>query len=54
MIGCMGTFLGSQWLLLAGIVLFGHASMDRLFGYGLKFSDSFHHTHLGKIGRKNG
>jgi hypothetical protein len=38
-------------LLFGGIILFGHASMDRIFGYGLKFGDSFHHTHLGWIGK---
>ncbi|MCB0793676.1 MAG: DUF4260 domain-containing protein [Flavobacteriales bacterium] len=37
--------------LLGGIILYGHASMDRIFGYGLKFGDSFHHTHLGWIGK---
>lgn len=37
--------------LIVGIILFGHASMDRIFGYGLKFSDSFQHTHLGWIGK---
>ncbi len=46
---------GSAWdtdlLLWTGIILYGHASMDRVFGYGLKFGDSFHHTHLGWIGR---
>lgn len=36
---------------LAGIILFAHSSMDRLFGYGLKHVSSFRHTHLGKIGR---
>jgi hypothetical protein len=25
--------------------------MDRIFGYGLKYSDSFYHTHLGMIGK---
>lgn len=34
-----------------GIILYGHASMDRIFGYGLKFGDNFHHTHLGWIGK---
>lgn len=37
--------------LIAGLILFGHASMDRIFGYGLKFGDNFHHTHLGWIGK---
>lgn len=44
---CLGWYLSSSWLELAGIILFGHASMDRIFGYGLKYRDSFHHTHLG-------
>ncbi len=29
-----------------------HIGMDRALGYGLKFSDSFQHTHLGTIGRQ--
>ncbi len=45
----VGFYHGSVWVEMAGIVLFGHAAMDRVFGYGLKFSDSFHHTHLGWI-----
>jgi Domain of unknown function (DUF4260) len=36
---------------IAGLILYGHASMDRIFGYGLKFGDNFHHTHLGWIGK---
>jgi hypothetical protein len=36
---------------LAGLILFGHSSMDRMLGYGLKYNDSFQHTHLGKIGK---
>ena len=40
-------------LLLAAIILYGHASMDRIFGYGLKFGDNFQHTHLGWIGKQN-
>ncbi|MBX3143242.1 MAG: DUF4260 domain-containing protein [Trueperaceae bacterium] len=39
-------------LLAAGLILYGHASLDRLFGYGLKHSDSFQNTHLGRIGRE--
>ena len=34
---------------LAGIILLGHASMDRIFGYGLKYPDSFKNTHLGTL-----
>lgn len=36
---------------LIGVILFSHASFDRIFGYGLKYSDSFKNTHLGKIGK---
>lgn len=38
-------------LALAGVIIFAHSSLDRLFGYGLKFADSFGNTHLGRIGR---
>ena len=41
-------------LLILGMILYGHASLDRIFGYGLKFGDSFHHTHLGWIGKLKG
>jgi hypothetical protein len=36
---------------LAGLIMFGHSAFDRLLGYGLKFKDSFNHTHLGHIGK---
>lgn len=44
---CFGWYLSNEWMELAGIILFGHASLDRIFGYGLKYNDSFQHTHLG-------
>jgi len=47
---CLGWYVGNTWLELAGIILFGHSSMDRMFGYGFKYLDSFKHTHLGWIG----
>lgn len=37
-----------------GIILFGHSNMDRIFGCGLKYADSFRHTHLGMLGSTNG
>ncbi|WP_254562355.1 DUF4260 domain-containing protein [Dyadobacter diqingensis] len=49
-IGSAGFMLASQPLMLAGVILFGHSCMDRVFGYGLKYGDDFKHTHLGKIG----
>jgi hypothetical protein len=47
----LGIILASQPLQLTGLILFGHSSMDRVMGYGLKHSDSFQHTHLGMIGK---
>lgn len=47
---CLGWWLGYGWLELCGIILFGHSSLDRLFGYGLKYEDSFKNTHLGQLG----
>ena len=46
-----GFFLSTDWLVMTGIILFGHSSMDRFFGYGLKYYDGFGHTHLGMIGK---
>ncbi|NJN41802.1 MAG: DUF4260 domain-containing protein [Flammeovirgaceae bacterium] len=40
-------------LTLSGVVLFGHSSLDRIFGYGLKYLDNFKHTHLGWIGKSD-
>ena len=39
---------------MAGIILFSHSSLDRVFGYGLKYDKGFKYTHLGEIGKKNG
>lgn len=46
-----GYFLALHELTFAGVVLLAHSSMDRVFGYGLKFTDDFKHTHLGWIGK---
>ena len=45
-VGLLGLVLGHQLLMLAGLILFAHACMDRALGYGLKYSDSFKHTSL--------
>lgn len=45
-----GFLLDNPLISLAGIILFGHSSMDRAFGYGLKFNTGFKHTHLGTMG----
>ena len=48
-----GLWYASEVLQLAGLVLFGHSSFDRIFGYGLKYSNDFSNTHLGKIGKES-
>ena len=46
-IALTGLMLHNDYLLLTGVILFGHASMDRIFGYGLKYFTGFKQTHLG-------
>ena len=50
-IGLSGFYLNNSLLILIGVILFSHASFDRIFGYGLKYPDSFKNTHLGSIGK---
>jgi hypothetical protein len=47
-----GIILDNDILVFTGIILFGHSSMDRVFGYGLKHEEGFKFTHLGTIGKK--
>ncbi|WP_339924522.1 DUF4260 domain-containing protein [uncultured Cyclobacterium sp.] len=47
----LGISFDTSLLTLAGIILFAHSAMDRIFGYGLKFTDSFKHTHLEEIAK---
>ncbi len=46
-----GYLLHNDILAFSGLLLFAHACFDRLFGYGLKYPDSFHNTHLGWMGK---
>jgi hypothetical protein len=48
----IGFYLYNETIMLAGIILFAHSSMDRLLGYGLKYFTGFSDTHLGKIGKE--
>jgi uncharacterized protein DUF4260 len=45
------TALASPVLTLTAAILVAHVGMDRAIGYGLKLPDSFHATHLGRMGR---
>jgi hypothetical protein len=44
-----GYFLGDEVMLSVGILLFAHASFDRIWGFGLKYKTGFNDTHLGSL-----
>ena len=44
----LGVLLPVPVLQLAGVILFAHSSLDRVFHFGLKYGDRFQHTHLGQ------
>src|SRR4030095_1664425 len=46
-----GSYFQNEALQLIGIVRFGHSSMDRMLGYGLKTYQGFKFTHLGATGK---
>ncbi len=45
----IAVYAQSDFYQLIGIILIAHISMDRIFGFGLKYTDSFKHTHLGNL-----
>ncbi len=47
----IGVVSANLYFQIAGLVIFTHSSIDRGFGFGLKFPDSFNSTHLGPIGK---
>ena len=48
-IAAIGILLQMPYLELAGLVFLGHSSLDRVMGYGLKFTKGFKFTHLGTM-----
>ena len=48
-IAAIGLVFNNEVMVAIGILLFGHSSFDRIFGYGLKFPDNFKNTHLAKL-----
>jgi hypothetical protein len=48
----VGVYFHNNEIQLSGVILFTHSSMDRMFGYGLKYETGFKDTHLGEIGKK--
>jgi hypothetical protein len=39
-------------LLPLALIWINHVGIDRLMGYGLKYSDGFGWTHLGRLGKR--
>lgn len=48
----IGIYADNEMLQVTGIILFGHSSMDRMLGYGLKLNTGFKYTHLGILGKR--
>ena len=48
----LGVYFSVTVLQLIGCILFAHAAMDRIMGYGLKYNQGFKFTHLGELGNK--
>ncbi len=46
-----GLLLKNDLLIKIGLIFMAHSCFDRVAGYGLKYFDSFDHTHLGWIGK---
>ncbi len=47
-LAALGVLSGNQLLLLLALIWLGHIGMDRLLGYGLKYSSGFKDTHVGR------
>ncbi|MEZ4902698.1 MAG: DUF4260 domain-containing protein [Spirosomataceae bacterium] len=47
----MGMAFQNDMTIKVGLIFMAHSCFDRVFGYGLKYFDSFDHTHLGWIGK---
>jgi len=47
----IGMLLQLPYVELTGLVLLGHSSLDRVMGYGLKFTTGFKFTHLGTMAK---
>ncbi|AEE48781.1 DUF4260 domain-containing protein [Haliscomenobacter hydrossis] len=51
MLMLLGYFLQNDVLIKVGLIFMAHSCFDRVAGYGLKYLDSFDHTHLGWVGK---
>jgi hypothetical protein len=50
LLGALAWALASPLAGAIALIWLAHVGMDRAVGYGLKYPDSFHHTHLGGKG----
>jgi hypothetical protein len=52
-VGCLvaSTVLAMPVLMTVALIWAAHVGFDRALGYGLKYSEGFGFTHLGRIGR---
>ena len=51
-LGFLGLLLHANALLPIALIWVNHIGVDRLLGYGLKYSDGFGFTHLGRLGKR--
>jgi hypothetical protein len=47
----VGYFWQNELIIEIGLIFMAHSCFDRVAGYGLKYFDSFDHTHLGWVGK---
>lgn len=47
----VGHLIQSDLTMKIGLIFLAHSTFDRVAGYGLKYFDSFDHTHLGWVGK---
>ena len=51
-LGLLGLLLHANVLWPIALIWVNHIGVDRLLGYGLKYSDGFGFTHLGRLGKR--
>jgi hypothetical protein len=49
-----GLLLRAPLMLPLSLIWINHIAVDRLLGYGLKYSDGFGYTHLGRVDKAKG
>ena len=47
----IGFYVKEDSIMKVALIFLAHSTFDRVAGYGLKYFDSFNHTHLGWIGK---